>query len=212
MRTYASILNCDLMNVKNEINKIRSYGVSGIHIDVMDGIFVKEFTYGWHFVKGIKNITSLPLEVHLMVQKPENYIDHYINIQPESIIIHPESTHFLRRTINKINNSRVNSGVALKLDSPINDIENVLDIVESVTIISCDEGFGGNEFREIAVNKIKKLFIYKQKYNLNFKINVDGGINYDIAKNLKALHVDSIVSGSYILNGGKNAVEQLLSI
>src|SRR5699024_1367914 len=116
---YASILNCDVMNLENEINKISSYGVSGIHIDIMDGIFVKEFTYGWHLVEGIKKVSSLPLEVHLMVQNPENSVDHYIESKPESIIIHPESTNFLRSAINKINESNINSGVALKLESSL---------------------------------------------------------------------------------------------
>lgn len=198
------------MNLENEISRVEAYGVSGFHIDIMDGKFVSEFTYGWHMVEAVKKITKIPIEVHLMVESPEEHLENYLSLSPDSVIIHPESTKYLRKNLLKIKESNVKPAIALKLETPLSSIEYALDLVDSITIISCDEGYGGNKYRKVASDKIENLTHYKQHYN--FKINVDGGVNYDIAKHLKQINVDSVVSGSYILNGGDEAVNKLLSI
>lgn len=214
VETYVSILNCDILNLEREIERLVSYDVCGIHIDIMDGSFVEDVTYGWVVVDSIVKSTNLikPVEVHLMVNSPERHLLKYIQAKPDRIIIHPESTYYLRKNLLSIRNNDIKAAVALKLETPIELIENTIDLIDSVLLITCDEGFGGNEFQDISLQKIKKLNQIKKENNLTFEISVDGGINDVVAQKLANVGVQRLISGSYILRGGEAAVKNLKNL
>lgn len=200
MHISPSILSADFLNLERDIRKLEFCGADSIHIDIMDGIFVENITWGPSTVAEIRKITSLPLDVHLMVDKPERLLATYISTKANRISIHPESTVFLRSNLLKIKKFGIEAGIALKLETPVQIIENCLDIVDAVLILTCEEGFGGNAFQPLAFKKIAQVVKWRTKQNLNFKIIVDGGINRETARMCKELGVDILVAGSYIFN------------
>ena len=193
-----SILSADFLNLERDIKRLESAGANFIHIDIMDGVFVDNITWGPSTVSEIRKITSLTLDVHLMVHKPERIIDEYIKTKANIITIHPESTIFLRKTLLQIKNSGLKAGLALKLDTPIHAIENCLDLIDVVLLLTCDEGFGGQDFHPLSLEKISLLSKWRRDQGLDFKIEVDGGVNLETGKLCKEAGADILVSGSYI--------------
>src|SRR5699024_6558955 len=139
----SSILSADFLNLERDINRLEMAGTDLVHIDIMDGKFVKNITWGPSTIASIRQITSLPLDVHLMIDQPELMIDKYLKTKADIITIHPESTVYLRKLIKMIKNNGLKAGVALKLETPIQSIENCLDLLDVVLFLTCDEGFGG---------------------------------------------------------------------
>jgi len=206
-----SILSADHVNLERDVRELEKAGADNIHIDIMDGNFVKYMTWGASTVTGIKNITNLPLEIHLMIDRPEFKIHNFLNTEAHIIIIHPESTFFLRDNLLKIKKAGLNAGVALKLETPVKTIENCIELLDVVLIISCDEGFGGQAFNSLALDKILFLSKLRRQKNHSFYIEVDGGLDLTTVKQSYQAGADVFVLGSYIFKQSdkKNAIKSI---
>lgn len=200
MIVSTSILSSDFLNLERDIKRLETAGADSIHIDIMDGVFVANPTWGPSTVKAIRQVTSLPLDVHLMIDKPERLIDDYLRTSADYIIIHPESTVYLRKTLLQVKNYGTKAGVAIKLETPIDIIRNCLDLVDIVLLLTCDEGFGGQTFHPFSIEKISQVAKWRSDQGLHFKIEVDGGINPETGRQCKDAGADILVAGSYIFN------------
>lgn len=213
MLVSPSILSANFLNLERDVQRLESAGADLIHIDIMDGVFVANTTWGPTTISAIRKITSLPLDVHLMIDKPERLIDDYLKTKADIIIIHPESTMFLRKNLLKIKNYGAKAGVALKLETPTHIIKNCLDLVNTVLFLTCDEGFGGQAFHPLSLKKITQVAKWRSEQNLNFKIEVDGGINSKTGKLCKEAGADILVAGSYVFKQEmKTAIAQLKNV
>src|SRR5699024_6496336 len=199
MLVSPSILNADYMNLEKDIKRIDKAGADRLHIDIMDGRFVRNITWGPPTVSAIKKITNLPIDIHLMVSEPERFIDDYIELDVNCVLIHPESTYFLRKVLLEIKDKGILAGVALKLETSVDQIMYALELVDEVLLLSSDEGFGGGEFQSLVLKKVSYLKRLRRSENLNFKNQIDGGINLKTAERAKKMGIDIIVSGSYVI-------------
>lgn len=205
-----SILNADYLNLERDIKLLEKAGADAIHIDIMDGRFVEYTTWGSATISAIRNVTTLPLEVHLMVEEPERSIKEYVETGADTIIIHPESTVSLRRTLLYIKRANVKAGIALKLETSVDAILHCLDLLDVVLLLTCDEGFGGQPFQMTSINKIYQVAELRRLHQLNLSIIVDGGIGLDTGKLCKEAGADVLVAGSYIFNQDKTKAIQSL--
>jgi len=208
-----SILNADYVNLERDIKQLENAGADAIHIDIMDGRFVGATTWGAPTFSAIRKITSLPLEAHLMVVEPERSINEYVEAGADIIIIHPESTFFLRKSLLAIKKANKKAGIAFKLETPIDRIVHCLDLLDVVLLLTCDEGFGGQPFHTTALSKIEQLVKLREKHQLGYLIQIDGGINMETGKLCKEAGADILVAGSYIFNQDKSkAIDALKNI
>ncbi|ANQ54378.1 ribulose-phosphate 3-epimerase [Thermosipho sp. 1063] len=171
-----SILAADFSNLKSEIKRVENY-IDELHIDVMDGHFVPNLTFGFPLIKAVKNITNLPIDVHLMVTNPEFHIDKLLDFDIQRITVHIESTVHIHRAITKIKENNIEAFVTLNPGTPLVLIEEVIPYVDGVLVMSVNPGFSGQKFIAKSIEKIKTLNNWKQKYGMNYSIAVDGGVN-----------------------------------
>ncbi|GFN36360.1 ribulose-phosphate 3-epimerase [Tepidimicrobium xylanilyticum] len=202
-----SILSADLGNLKEEILKLEKGGADYIHLDVMDGIFVPNITFGPPVIKHLRNITQIPFDVHLMIDKPERYIEDFVEAGADMLTVHVESTLHLHRTIDVIKSYGIKAGVALNPSTPLESIEYVLDYVDLILIMTVNPGFGGQEFIGSMEKKIKKMRRIIDEKNLNILLEADGGIKLDNAKEIINYGLDIIVVGSDIFRS-KDVIER----
>ncbi len=193
-----SILSADFGSLKDEILKLERGGADFIHLDVMDGIYVPNITFGPPVIKKIRGITDIPFDVHLMVDKPERYIKNFVDAGADIITVHEESTTHLHRTIEEIKSYGLKAGVALNPSTPLNNIDYVLDYIDMVLIMTVNPGFGGQKFIGSMERKIRSLRKTIEDRELDILIEVDGGIKLDNAKDIIDYGVDVIVVGSGI--------------
>lgn len=191
-----SILAANFANLGAEVKKIESIA-DYIHIDVMDGHFVPNLTFGSIVAKAVKRITTLPLDSHLMIDNPESFVDEFCKIS-EIVSVHYESTHHLHRLIQRIKEKDVKAFVALNPHTSVELLQDILMDVDGVLIMSVNPGFGGQKFIPNTLNKIRRLNDIKRKTGLTFKIEVDGGINEETFESTLNAGVDILVAGSYI--------------
>jgi ribulose-phosphate 3-epimerase len=191
-----SILNADLLHLEAEIQKIKA--ADWIHLDVMDGHFVPNLTFGPMFVAAIKPVTNLPIETHLMVDNPGFAIPLYAKAGSKRIIIHPENTVHLHRLIQTIKEYGCEAGVALNPATSWHDLQYVLADLDLVLVMTVNPGFGGQKLLTGVLPKLKKIAEIRQSLGLQFKIEVDGGVNWDNAADLVATGVDVMVAGTLI--------------
>lgn len=193
-----SILSADFSNLKDEILKLEKGGADYIHLDVMDGIFVPNITFGAPVIKNIRKFTNIPFDVHLMIDKPERYIKDFVDAGADIITVHQEATTHLHRTIEMIKSFGVKAGVALNPATPLETLEYVLDYVDLVLIMTVNPGFGGQKFIDSTRRKIKKIKRMVTERDLNVLIEADGGIKLDNFREIVDCGLDIIVVGSGI--------------
>ena len=207
-----SILSADFSQLGNEIKKLSEAGADMIHVDVMDGHFVPNLTIGPPVIKDLKKYSSIPFDVHLMISPVHQYIEAYAEAGADIITIHPEATKDLQSSIDKINKLNKKVGVSLNPDSKINLIEKNLDQIDLVLIMSVNPGFGGQKFMPEVLDKIKNLVRIRKERNLNFDIEIDGGINFDNCKLAIEAGANIIVSGTTIFKSNNGNIKKNIDL
>lgn len=204
-----SILSADFSKLGSEIKDVEEGGADYIHVDVMDGHFVPNISIGPLVVEAIKPITNLPLDVHLMIDNPDYYIQAFADAGASIITVHQEACTHLHRTIQRIKESGVKAGVTINPATPAQLIKEVLPDVDLVLIMTVNPGFGGQSFIESGLRKIKQIANWRDEMNLSFEIEVDGGVNRETAKWCVDAGADVLVAGSAIYN--KNDRKQAIA-
>ena len=207
-----SILSANFSQLGNEIKRLEDGGADMIHIDVMDGHFVPNLTIGPPVIKALRNYTKLPFDVHLMISPVHKYIKDYAEAGANIITIHPEATDNLQESIKHIKNFGKKVGVSLNPDTQINIIKDFLTEINLVLIMSVYPGFGGQKFMPEVIDKIKKLKKIKDEQNLNFDIEVDGGINFDNSKLVIEAGANILVSGTTIFKSNQGNMKKNIDI
>ena len=203
-----SILSADFSQLGAEIKKLEEGGADMIHVDVMDGHFVPNLTIGPPVIKALRNYSTLPFDVHLMITPVHKYIEDYARAGADIITIHPETTDNLESSINLIKKLNKKIGLSLNPDTPIDTIKKNLSSIDLVLIMSVYPGFGGQKFIPEVVNKIKELKNIKKKQNIEFDIEVDGGINFDNSKLVIAAGANILVSGTTIFKNNNGDIKK----
>lgn len=213
IKVAPSILSANFAKLGEEIEDVERSGADYIHIDVMDGHFVPNITLGPLVVESIRSITSLPLDVHLMIENPDRYISNFIDAGADIITVHVEACRHLHRTIHAIKRSRVKAGVALNPATPLSAIEYILEDVDLVLLMTVNPGFGGQSFIKSVVPKIEQLAKLVNEKNLSAEIEVDGGINPETAKLCIDAGANVLVAGSAIFGQAnrKQIIQQIRS-
>ncbi|MEL7634936.1 MULTISPECIES: ribulose-phosphate 3-epimerase [Sporomusa] len=193
-----SILSADFSRLADEIIKIEQAGADWVHIDVMDGHFVPNLTFGPPVVAAIRKVTPLPFDVHLMVNNPQDLIEPFARAGADIITVHAETAPHLHRLIQTIKELGKKAGVSLNPSTPLSAVEEVLADVDMLLIMSVNPGFGGQKFIPGAVNKIARLKSMLDERNLIVDIEVDGGINAATARQVIAAGANILVAGSAV--------------
>lgn len=196
MKIAPSILAANFKNLESEIKLVEEFG-DIVHLDIMDGHFVPNISFGFPVIKAVRELTNLPLDAHLMIESPENYIDRFIDCGVNMISIHIENNYHINKLINNIKNRGALAGVAINPGTSIFTLDSILRDIDFILIMSVNPGFSGQKFIESSIEKIKKVANIKNEMGLKFQIEVDGGLNYEIALKLKEVGVDIAVFGDY---------------
>lgn len=200
-----SILSADFAHLARDIERIEKAGADFVHVDVMDGHFVPNLTIGAPVVKSLRPVTRLPLDVHLMIEQPERYVEDFAKAGADYLTIHVESTSAVESTLRRIRELKMKPGITLRPRTPLSSILPYVNQVDLILIMTVEPGFGGQSFMSDQVSKIKELRQYLRDHNLKALIEVDGGINEQTAK--EVIDADVLVAGSYVF---KNNVEQAI--
>ena len=193
-----SILSADFSKLGADVQEICEFGADYIHVDVMDGAFVPNISFGAGVMKSLNNVTTIPYDVHLMIEDPDRYIEDFVTPNTEFITVHQEACRHLDRTIQHIHSTGVKAGVALNPATPIVMVEDVLDKVDMILIMSVNPGFGGQKFIPRALDKIRRLDEIRKASGYDFVIEVDGGVNLQNCEELKSVGTDILVAGSAV--------------
>ena len=207
-----SILSADFSQLGNEIKKLEKGGADMIHVDVMDGHFVPNLTIGPPVIKSLKKNCSLKFDVHLMISPVHDYIDAYADAGADIITIHPEATDNLRASILKIKKLNKKVGVSLNPKTKIDLIINLLDKIDLVLIMSVNPGFGGQKFMPEVLKKIIKLKKIQTEKNLDFDIEIDGGINFENYKLAIKAGANILVSGTTIFKSNNGDIKKNINL
>lgn len=211
MKIAPSILSADFANLQRDIEIVEKNGADLIHIDAMDGQFVPNLTLGPNVVSAIRRITTLPLDVHLMIDTPERFVDEFAKAGADYITVHVEATNHLHRVLQQIKSHGIKCGVVINPATPVSAIECVLADVDLVLVMTVNPGFGGQSFIPMTLEKVKQLAILREQNHYNYLIEVDGGINHKTVKMCREAGVDIAVAGSYIYDSNdiKEAIDSL---
>ena len=195
-----SILSADFSDIRNEIEEISSAGLDYVHLDVMDGMFVPNITFGPKFISDLRSKTDLVFDAHLMIESPERYIHDFASAGCDIITVHAEATRHLDRTVNMIREEGKSAGVSINPATSLSEIEEILPSVDYVLIMSVNPGFGGQRFISYIPDKIRRLSEMRADSGYSFLINVDGGVNLSTIELLKGTGLDMVVTGSAFFN------------
>ena len=198
IKVSASILSADFLNLEMDIKKVISCGADFLHLDIMDGHFVNNITFGYDLVKSISKISSIPLDTHLMISHPEKYIELFAKNGSNIITIHHEISSNTMDILNQIKNLGCKCGISIKPSTDISVLEKYINIVDLILIMSVEPGFGGQEFITKSIERIKFAKSLIKNSGREIMLEVDGGINDKTAILVKNAGADVLVSGSYI--------------
>ena len=204
-RIAPSILSADFMRLGDEIRAAEEAGAELVHVDVMDGHFVPNITIGPMFVEGIRKITKLPIDVHLMISDPDKYAHDFASAGSDYITVHAEATMHLHRSVQCIREKGIKAGVSLNPATPLCSLDYILSDIDMVLIMSVNPGFGGQKFISSALEKIRKLKDTITERNLSVLIEVDGGVKIGNAAEIARTGADILVMGSAFFGSGDYA-------
>jgi ribulose-phosphate 3-epimerase len=195
-----SLLSADFTNLRSQVELVEKAGAGFIHCDIMDGQFVPNLTFGSIIIQAVNRITSLPLDVHLMIKNPDALIPDFIKAGADFVTVHYEEVVHLDRTLNRIKELGAKAGVAINPATPIENLSEVLEIADLILVMSVNPGFGGQKFITNSLKKISKLAKLKKKGNYNYLIEVDGGVTLQNARALIDCGCEVLVAGSSVFN------------
>ena len=206
-----SILAADFGNLSRDCEIIDKSNADWFHLDVMDGLFVPNISFGMPIVSSIKKMTKKPLDVHLMIIEPERYIDKFIEIGSDILTVHIEATSEMDEILDKMKDSSIKSGIAINPDTPINKLEDYINKVDLVCLMGVHAGFGGQKFIEKTFDRLIELKSLIDSRDSSAVIEIDGGVDNTNSKKLKSLGADILVAGSYIFKSSdiNNAIDSL---
>lgn len=193
-----SILSGDFANMGETVKKVNEWGADYVHVDVMDGSFVKNLTFGMPMVKAIKKYSSIPLDVHLMIVNPENYVEEFVECGADIVSFHPNATEKVSETIDKIHALGAKAGLAINPDIPVSQIAPYIDKLDMVVIMGVYAGFGGQKYIKEVDEKIKEVSALILKSGRDIELEVDGGVTEENAPAIARLGANVLVGGSSV--------------
>jgi ribulose-phosphate 3-epimerase len=196
-----SILSADFGNFARDVKRIEAAGADVVHIDVMDGHFVENLTFGSGVVAALRPVTELFLDVHMMVENPEKYVDEFAKAGADNMSIHVEATNHIHGALQKIKNAGMKASVVINPGTPVDAIKPVLSMVDMVLVMTVNPGFGGQKFIPETMEKIVELAQIRAEKGLNFEIEVDGGIDDQTIEQAVKAGANVFVAGSFVFNG-----------
>ncbi len=201
-----SMLAADFSQLAQEVQKVERGGAHFLHVDIMDGHFVPNISFGPDVMKSLMGKTSLPFDVHLMIEDPDKYAASFVTPQTEYLTVHWEACRHIHRTLGYIKELGLKAGVSINPGTPVEVLSEILDMVDLVLVMSVNPGFGGQKFIPGALDKIQKLAALRQERGLDFQIEIDGGVSLANAAMVAAAGTDILVAGSAVF--GADQVEE----
>ncbi|MBO1204717.1 MULTISPECIES: ribulose-phosphate 3-epimerase [Staphylococcus] len=196
-KLYPSLLSANFLQLQEELKALEKAGVDGVHFDVMDGQFVPNISIGLPILEAVRKGTCLPIDVHLMIEEPEKYVELFAEQGADMISVHVEATPHIHRVIQQIKNANVQAGVVINPGTPVESIAPVLKMVDYVLVMTVNPGFGGQSFIQESLDKLDQLSNIKKELDLTFEVEVDGGINDETVKSVIEHGATMLVAGSY---------------
>ena len=195
-----SLLSCNFANIQRDVEMINNSTADWFHLDVMDGVFVPNISFGFPIIEAVKKHAKKPLDVHIMIQNPDNYITTFKDLGVDILTVHYEACTHLHRTIQTIKQAGMKAGIALNPHTPVHLLNDIINDIDLVLIMSVNPGFGGQKFIPNALNKVSEVKKLAEQKNTTIIIEVDGGVNLETGKLLVEAGANALVAGSFVFN------------
>ena len=209
-----SMLACNFGDLENEIKMVNDSKANWFHIDVMDGVFVPNISFGTPIMNVLKKYAKKPLDVHLMIVNPDKYLEKFAELGSEVLTVHLEACNHLHRTVQRIKSLKMKAGVAINPHTPVSSLESIISEIDLVCVMSVNPGFGGQSFIDSTFQKVKDLKLLIERHKSNALIEIDGGVNSENAKKLSEQGADVLVAGSFVFKSENptNTINNLSSL